>query len=290
MQLNASRILLAPLLVIAAAQAQTRTAGIRYVHHGHARQVLDVYVPDRPGVAQLPVFVWIHGGGWRRGDKTDIGLKATALTERGFVFVAVNYRLLPEVEMGDLISDVAKSVRWVHRNISAYGGDPSSLVLGGHSAGAQLAALLCTNDRLLADLGVPFEALRGCVPVDGGTYDVPKMVVVQESRRAIYGEPMPTFGNRQRFDNDPLKHVEFSAVTHIAPDKGIPPFLLLYFTGNPDTRAQARWFERALRKAGVSVDSHGKSDSNHNRLNDELGQPGDPATEALYRFLEATVH
>ena len=59
---------------------------------------------------------WIHGGGWQAGDKSDVALKPKALTERGFVFVSTNYRLLPEVEMDELIGDVARSVGWVHSN------------------------------------------------------------------------------------------------------------------------------------------------------------------------------
>ena len=87
--------------------------------------------------------------------------------------------------------------------------------------------------------GVPFDVLKGCVPVDGDTYDIPKIIMTAEHRQALYGGKMFTFGHRQKFGNDPEKHVDFSAVTHVAKGKGIPPFLILYFSGNPDTRAQA---------------------------------------------------
>ena len=62
------------------------------------------------------------------------------LTERGFIFVSTNYRLLPEVKIEELLGDVARSVGWVHKNIGRYGGDPTRIFVGGHSAGAQLAA------------------------------------------------------------------------------------------------------------------------------------------------------
>ncbi len=76
------------------------------------------------------------------------------------------------------------------------------------------------------------------MPVDGDTYDIPKIIMTAELRQALYGGMMPTFGHRQKFGNDPEKHVDFSAVTHVAKDKGVPPFLLLYFSGNPNTTAQ----------------------------------------------------
>ncbi len=121
--------------------AQKLTSDIPYVENGHQRHVLDIYTPEEPAGKSLPVMFWIHGGGWQVGDKSDVPLKPKVLTERGFVFVSTNYRLLPEVEMDELIGDVARSLGWVRRNIGRYGGDPTRIFVGGHSAGAQLAAV-----------------------------------------------------------------------------------------------------------------------------------------------------
>jgi len=269
--------------------AQKLTADIPYVKNGHERHVLDIYTPEKPAAKSLPVMFWIHGGGWQVGDKSDVALKPKVLTERGFVFVSTNYRLLPDVEMDELTGDVAKSLGWVHRNIAKYGGDPNRIFVGGHSAGAQLAALICIDDRYLAKEGVSFDVLKGCVPVDGDTYDIPKIIMTAEHRQTLYGGKMFTFGHRQKFGNDPEKHVDFSAVTHVAKDKGIPPFLLLYFPGNPDTRAQAGRLESVLREAGIQARAYGKRDSNHSRLNNDLGKPDDPATQELYKFLDPLV-
>lgn len=267
--------------------AQTLTADIPYRNDPHERQTLDIYQPAEPSSQQLPVMFWIHGGGWQQGDKSDVGLKPEVLTKRGFVFVSTNYRLLPDVEMDDLIGDVAASLSWVHKNIAGYGGDPKRIFVGGHSAGAQLAALICIDDRYLKREGVSFDVLRGCVPVDGDTYDIPKIIMTAEFRQTLYGGKMFTFGHRQKFGNDPEKHVDFSAVTHVAKDKGIPPFLLLYFSGNPDTRAQAQILESVLRQADIAARAFGKSDSNHSRLNNDLGQPNDPATKEFLLFLDS---
>jgi acetyl esterase/lipase len=268
------------------AGAQKLTPNVPYVQNGHKRHVLDIYTPEAPGGKSLPVMFWIHGGGWQAGDKTDVALKPKALTERGFVFVSTSYRLLPEVTMDELTDDIARSLVWVHRNIAGYGGDPARIFVGGHSAGAQLAALMCTDDRYLKKGNVPFGVLKGCIPVDGDTYDIPRIILTAEHRQAIYGAKMFTFGHRQKFGNDPEKHIAFSAVTHVAKGKGIPPFLVLYFSGNPDTRAQAERLASVLKAADIPATIYGKNDSNHNRLNDDLGKPGDPATQELYKFLD----
>jgi arylformamidase len=200
--------------------------------------------------------------------------------------VSANYRLLPEVSMDVLIADVATALGWVHKNIAQYGGDPQRIFVGGHSAGAQLAALVCIDERYLKKEGVPLTALRGSIPVDGDTYDIPKIISTAEHRQMLYGGKMYTLGHRQKFGNDPEKHVDYSAVTHVAKDKNISPFLILYFSGSPDTTAQARRLESVLKAASVPATAFGKQDSNHSRLNNELGQAGDSATVELYQFLD----
>lgn len=205
--------------------------------------------------------------------------------ERGFVFVAANYRLLPKVDMETIFRDVAKSIGWVHKNIASHGGDPDRIFVMGHSAGAQLAALMCIDDRYLKAEGVPFSALKGCVPVDGDTYDVPAIIETAETRLRVHGEPPPKWGHRLKFGNDPEKHKDYSAVTHVAKGKGIPPFLILYVADHPDTSAQARRLAKALKDSEIPAQAFGAKETNHSKLNDNLGTPNDPATKAVDDFL-----
>jgi arylformamidase len=248
------------------------------------RQVLDVYAPT--GARDLPVVVWIHGGGWQTGDKSSVQVKPKAFVGKGFVFVSVNYRLLPQVVMGDIIRDVAKSVGWVHRHIAEHGGDPKRLFIMGHSAGAQLAALLCTDEKYLKAEGLSFAEVKGCVPVDGDTYDVPEIIAVAAARRKAEGKPDPKFGHREKFGT-PEQHVEYSAITHVARGRGIPPFLLLHVADHPDVSAQAERFGKALKEAGVTTTVFGASNTNHTNINANLGVEGDPSTKALWDFVEA---
>jgi arylformamidase len=276
-----------PLLVAGAflseARAQDVKRNIPYAEPAHERHVLDVYSPAN--AKNLPVVFWIHGGGWQTGDKSSVQVKPQAFMDRGFVFVSTNYRLLPTVEMETIFRDIAKSIRWVHDHIAEHGGDPKRLYVMGHSAGAQLAALVCIDDRYLKAEGLSLAILKGCVPVDGDTYDVPAMIETAETRNRVHGLPQPKFGHRVKFGNDPTRHKDYSAVTHVAKDKGIPPFFILHVANHPDVSAQAQRLGNALKEAGVPVTVFGARETTHTKVNADLGLPDDPATKALWEFL-----
>ena len=148
--------------------------------------------------------------------------------------------------MEALVRDVAKAFGWMHKHIAEHGGDPNRVLVGGHSSGAQLATLICTDDRYLKAEGVLFSSLIGCVPVDGDTYDIPAIIETAETRLRVHGMPMPKYGHRLKFGNDPAKHVDFSAVTHVAKGKSIPPFLIVHVADHPDNSIQAKRLEAAL--------------------------------------------
>ncbi len=278
---------LSALLVVLASTTGVAAQGVKrdipYAEKGHERQVLDVYSPK--GAKNLPVVFWIHGGGWQAGDKKDVQIKPQVFNDKGFVFVSTNYRLLPAVDMETIVRDVAKSLRWVHDHVAEYGGDPRRVLVMGHSAGAQLAALICTDDRYLKAEKLSLDIVKGCVPVDGDTYDVPAIIETAEARWRAHGLPRAKFGHREKFGNDPAKHKDFSAVTHVAKDKGIPAFLILHVAGHPDVTAQALRLGKVLKEAGVPVAVFGARETTHNKLNADLGLPDDPATKALFEFL-----
>jgi arylformamidase len=277
-------VIASALLTEAQAQAQDVKRDIPYAASAQERQVLDVYSP--PHAKDLPVVFWIHGGGWQTGDKSGLQKKPQAFVEKGFVFVSTNYRLLPQVDMGTIVRDIAKSIHWVHDHIAEYGGDPRRMFIMGHSAGAQLAALVCIDDRYLNAEGLSLAIIKGCVPVDGDTFDVPAIIETAETRRRVHGQPQPKLGHREKFGNDPEKHRDFSAVTHVAKDKGIPPFLIMHVADHPDTTAQAQRLASALKSAGVNVRVYGARESTHNKINADLGLPDDPGTKAVFEFVD----
>ncbi|MSU51489.1 MAG: alpha/beta hydrolase [Opitutus sp.] len=276
-------VLLGSIAVFSVATAQPVARDLRYTDSTHERHVLDVYASA--GAKDLPVVFWVHGGGWQGGDKSSVQLKPKVFVEKGFVFVALNHRLWPTVEMGAIIRDVAQAFAWVQANIARHGGDPRRVLVMGHSSGAQLAALLCTDDRYLKERGLSLAPIKGCVPVDADTFDVPAIIEVAETRARAHGLPLPKTGHRVKFGNDPALHRDFSAVTHVAKDKGLPPFLILHVAGHPDNTAQAQRFGAVLKEAGVPVRVFGAKDTDHGRINANLGVPDDPATVALFEFV-----
>ena len=264
------------------AHAQRVTRDIPYAA-AHDRLVLDLYAPD--GATNAPVVFWIHGGGWQTGDKSMVALKPKAFVDAGFVFVSINHRLLPTVEMSAITGDVARALGWVHRNIKTHGGDPDRVLVMGHSSGGQLAALMCTDDRYAKAEGFSLTMIKGCVPVDADTFDIPAIIEVAETRARVHHLPLPTYGHRQKFGNDPAKHRDFSAVTHVARDKGIPTFLILHIAGHPDTTAQARRLAAILKDAGIPVKVVAGRETTHASINDNLGSADDPVTKELFAFV-----
>ena len=274
--------LLLTLACLCDAAAQTVTRDIPYAS-AHERQVLDVYAPA--GAKNLPVVFWIHGGGWQTGDKGMVALKPKAFTEAGFVFVSINHRLLPTVDMKSITGDVATALGWVYRSISTHGGDPTRVLVMGHSSGGQLAALMCTDDQYAKAASFPPTIIKGCVPVDADTFDIPAIIEVAETRARVHRLPLPTYGHRKKFGDDPAKHREFSAVTHVARNKPIAPFLIVHVAGHPDTTAQARRLADVLTAAGIPAKIVAGRETTHASINDNIGTADDPVSKEIFAFV-----
>lgn len=135
-----------------------------------ARQRLDLYRPIHDQGGPLPVIVFIFGGSWRSGDKDDYNFLGAALAAQGFLVAIPNYRLVPEVRFPTFLEDCAAAVRWVGDNASGFGGDPSRIVLMGHSAGAYNALMLALDPAYLQDAGVDVGKIRGAIGL-AGPYD-----------------------------------------------------------------------------------------------------------------------
>ncbi|MCY7403829.1 MAG: alpha/beta hydrolase [Cryobacterium sp.] len=118
---------------------------IDYVGDGEKIHRLDVLVPKRDADAvcePLPVYVYFHGGGWTSGDKDPLTKYCASQAAEGMVVINANYRMATRFQLKHMMHDGNAVLDWVARNIAAYGGDPTRIVLGGDSAGGHIAALL----------------------------------------------------------------------------------------------------------------------------------------------------
>jgi acetyl esterase/lipase len=200
------------------------------------RRRLDVYAPTERDEA-LPVIVYFYGGSWSSGDKDDYEFAGAAFAANGFVTVLPDYRLVPEVRFPGFLEDCAAAVKWVSQNIADYGGDPSRVVLVGHSAGAYNAIMLALAGDYLRAAGVDARAIRGAVGM-AGPYDFLPFDV--DATRNAFGETA-----------DPL----VTQPVHYARADG-PPLLLLW--GEDDDSIGPRNLEglaRAQRAAGGVVET-----------------------------------
>ncbi len=271
------RTIVAFLLVAttAAADDSRSQRGLAYAEPKNDRQALDVYAPAE-GKGR-PIVFWIHGGGWQGGDKSEAHAKPRAFVDRGFVFVSTNYRLLPEATIKEMAGDVAKAIRWTRDHARENGGDPDAFIISGHSAGAQLAALVCTDERYRKAEGLSFSIIKGCIPVDGDTYDVPLQIATVEERRATAYKKK--FGDEESQKN-------LSPITHVAKGKNIPPFLILHVAEHPETKLQSQRLARALEEAGVKARAFPAEGKNHGTINSELGLTGDGPSKVMFEFID----
>lgn len=252
---------------------------INYAQSNSPRQMLDVYSPQ--DAQDLPVVVWLHGGGWRIGNKLLVQRKPQAFVDQGYVFVSINYRFVPTVEIDGIATDVATAVKWVHDHIAEYGGSPKLIFVAGHSAGAHLSALVCTDESYLKKQGLSLTDIQGCIPVDTATYDTVKLI------KWISAERAETYTNA--FGKDAASQKKYSPMTYVEKGKQYPPFLLLHVASRPDATAQCNAFAQAVIEAGGQAEVVPGKGKTHATINKELGTPGDEPTQAVFAFLKKRV-
>lgn len=155
---------LTALILFACTIAQSFGQEINTFSYGeHPRQKLDVLTP--PTATKAPVVIFLHGGGWIRGDKRIYQYVQRRLAKEGIVSVSANYRLSPEAVFPAFVKDGAQVVSWTRDNISKHGGDPENIYLMGHSAGAHTVAMLGMDETYLKEVGVDKSSIKGVIPI-----------------------------------------------------------------------------------------------------------------------------
>jgi acetyl esterase/lipase len=199
------------------------------------RRRMDLYAPRQPAEHAGPLVVFWYGGAWVEGSKQDYRFVGAALASRGLVTVMPDYRLYPEVRFPDFLRDAAAAVAQAQREAPRYGANAARTVLGGHSAGAYIAAMLALQPRYLREAGVDPASIVGFFGLSGPYAIVPDTSTLKE---IFNSRALPT---------------EFQPVAQVS--AAAPPALL--FHGTADTVvyvSHTQALAQALRAQGVSVD------------------------------------
>ena len=242
-------------------------------------QKVDVW----PGTTKgAPLVVFVHGGGWKRGDKSMMkgSAKLSHWQAQGYAVASVNYRLVPAATVEQQAQDVADAVALLKREAGRLGYDASRIVLVGHSAGAHLVALVGTDPAYLRKAGLGYRDIDGIIPLDGAAYDVPAQM---DENARLMGDTY-----EQAFGTDPERQKALSPTFHAAAPNA-PSFLILHVQRRDGTQ-QSRGLARALQGAGTqaSVEAvDGRGLRGHAEINRKLGEPDYPATALVDRYLAA---
>lgn len=227
-----------------------------------------------------PLVVFVHGGGWKRGDKrmTRGSAKLEHWQAAGYAVASVNYRLVPEATVEQQAADVAAAVAYLKSNADRLGFDGERVALVGHSAGAHLVALVGTDPQWFRGAGLRMDDVVGIVPLDGAAYDVPSQM---GANARLMGDTY-----RQAFGTDPARQKALSPTNHAARPNA-PAFLILHVQ-RADGKRQSEGLAAALRRAGTPVDLHairGRGMRGHMEINRKLGEADYPATPIVDRWL-----
>lgn len=227
-----------------------------------------------------PLVMFVHGGGWKRGSKDNASSKwlPAHLTQQGYAYASIDYRLVPAVTVEQQAEDVARALRALLDRAAELGIDRRRVVLMGHSAGAHLVALVGTDERYLKSAGLGFTDLSGVIANDGAAYDVPAQL--QEDAPLMHQTYLEAFGS------DPARQRALSP-THNAAAPNVRAFLLLHVQ-RPDAVRQTAALGRALTAASAAVDYGSFSGTGlrgHIEINRRLGDPDYPATAVVDAWL-----
>jgi len=228
--------------------------GIPYGEANGRILLLDMFAPHTLAPDLRPAVIWVYGGGWCSGDRSDGHNPefCPLLAHHGFVAVAIDYRLSHQARFPAQIHDVKAAIRWLRANAQTYHIDPQRIGIWGFSAGAQLAALAGVTrnmPELEGDVGSPgfpshvHAVAMGAGPADfldiGGEIQNDSPILVQ-----LFGGTLAERADLARLA---------SPITHVRP--GVPPFLIAHGTLDETIPiAQLRRFADTLRAVGGEVD------------------------------------
>jgi len=227
-------------------------------------ETLDIFPAAQPGA---PVFVFIHGGYWRMLSSKEFSFVALGLVPQGVTTVVVNYALAPAVALDEIARQAAAALDWVRQHIAEYGGDPTRIALGGHSAGAHLAAM-CINGEAGRPGGT--GAVRSALLVSG-LFDLRPL-------RHSFMQPVLQLDEASAHRNSPLFHI---------PRTGLKALVAWGEDEPVEFCRQSADFQAAWQRRGNPGEAWPLPGRNHFDVLDTLSDPHSAMCQWLVRSLHA---
>lgn len=251
---------------------------VTYCAVGDVALKMDVYTPETM-TSPAPAVIYVHGGGWTDGDKASGGAREIQeLLARGYLVVAVNYRLAPESKFPAQIEDVKCAVRYLRANVAAYNLDPDRIGAWGNSAGGHLVSLLGVTDA-----GDGFEGSGGYADQSSRVQAVVDGYGPADLIQDFAG--FSAWGNRVFGVTEQSSHIitRASPVTHVSSDD--PPFLIVH--GEDDALvppSQSEILYQRLTAAGVPATLVMVENASHG-LKPVVGDTINPSRSEITRII-----
>lgn len=226
------------------------------------KEKLDIFPAKTKGA---PIQVFIHGGAWKSGNKSEVSYPAPVFHDAGVNYVAVNFASVPEVMIEEQIRQCRAAIAWVYRNAASFGGDPQRIYVSGHSSGGHVTGMMVVTDWE-GVFGLPADIIKGAAPVSG-MFDLEP---VRHSWRNTY------------LGLDQARAEALSAIRRI-PATPIP-LVVGYGTRElQEFQRQSEDFCAAWRAAGQSCELVVVEGLNHFEMGAAFGEADSPVIRAILR-------
>ncbi len=226
---------------------------------------MDLFLPP-PTAAPAPVLVFIHGGFWRSLDAATFSFVGAAFAPRGALVAVLDYPLIPQVRMAEIVAHVRQAVTWLARNAGEHGGDPRRIHVAGHSAGGHITAL-CLDQAWQREADLPPRCIRGGLSISGVFELEPLRLSAQQDTLGFTAEEADLWSPQRRI-----------------PQEAAP---LIVAVGGAETQEfidQSLDFAAAWSAASHDAQVHVVAGANHiDILTGALARPGAPLHTAMLR-------
>jgi acetyl esterase/lipase len=269
---------------VSAAEPPRAYRDVVYAQFAGGSLGLDVYVPAQ--VAQPPLVIYLHGGAWMNGDKTQY---PTFLTERGFAVASVDFRSTNDARFPANVHDIKAAIRFLRGNASKYGYRADRIAISGASSGAHLAALVGVTSGVAA-----LEGTQGAYPRESSAvqaivswFGASNLTTIL-AQSTPYGVEVRVPALEKLLGGQPDKQPELARLASpvFQVDRNDPPAFLLHGDQDPQMPVnQLLELQAAYRRAGLEPETLILNGVAHSAPPFFEGEPADRVVSFLHRTI-----